>query len=430
MRHVKLRARQATSTIYLSPADGNKSGRSLQKWAMAWADITGVTRPIGCWRKANDPACESTDAELRTVLVGAPVILRFEGDGSHDLSQWDAPLRLKPLGSRKVGSLTYTILGRIFWKANHFHSRYRWVGSKHIMAYNDLLHEGTATRLQGTAQNLLGGTQPDTHCVLYVLDGGMKTQQAFALERAREIHAQYNVKVGQLTDNPLIPLAFMQPSFQHVPHQTHMSSNMIEYSEVPSSAIIHQLALDALRDDSDVSSEPVSPRSLVPTTSKRNATPSVLQPLVKTRVSSHVQKPGPAIKGLEIPDDDYFFRCSCGLEGEGVDFEAQADVDRLSGTVQCPDCENWSHVKCAPNPNIVHLDTWVCAFCAVTAPDLPAVSEQQPIVQKSSDVVSVTRVPMTPAAAEAEALQRLESARSHPLCTSHSSFLITCPMYL
>ena len=254
--HIQLRISLVPS-ILLSTQDHARYAGNLQDWILAWASHNGIVDTIPrCWLNAqNGSKCQSTASRHTSVIASLPVVLRIEGsDDNTMLAEWDAPLLLRPIGKGR-NTPTYSLMARVYLKTSHFTARIRWPGSTHVLSYNDLSSLGTVSHLVGSALKHLGGKQPGTQSLLYVLDGGERTQAHFATERAREVQDIFQVQVGPVGPGTDIPLALERLSYV----LTRSWPNTRDYAV---SSHIQDVA-KALLESRSVSPEPIPPESLL-----------------------------------------------------------------------------------------------------------------------------------------------------------------------
>ena len=345
-QHIQLRL-SVLPSVFLGAEDFTRFSGNLQDWILVWAAPQGtVDTTPHCWRNTDSSPSHAAASRHTSVIVSLPVVLRIEAlDDNAVLSDWDVPLLLRPQGSGR-GTPVYTLMARIYWRASHFTTRFRWPGSPYVLSYNDLSNLGTVTHLTGSSLKHLAGKQPNTHSLLFILEGGERTQQHFVAERARALRNLFSVEVGPALSGVDIPISLMRPSYV----MARPGSNTRDYTL--SSYI--QEAARALVEPCSSSPEPTPPKELV----RALAPPGVSQAPAVTVEDNPKPKP-----------DTPHLKHMCNLPQLEAEAQQRDTTAPHEPSIQCSRCKcPFRAAHQTPDPPVV--SSWLCETCEAVSPPL------------------------------------------------------------
>jgi hypothetical protein len=226
-----------------------------------------------------------------------------------------------------------------------------------------------------------------TNSVVYHLRGGIKAQQRFYADRITAIHRIHHIHVhpADITHTPTIsfiksgtsPLADEMRYWMINPFNTRLTEYISVPETIPNSekdAVTKPLENsngDPFGDDHSETDDEFkassdtrrirrrSVRFAQIVSSDTDSEPEELEDHGDSTPKGITTNVPPAVSGAG-QDEPYPFHCRCGIHGNGH------TVSNGEPTIQCDECEEWSHVACQRNGRASLLkvkDRFVCDGC-------------------------------------------------------------------
>jgi hypothetical protein len=329
-----------------------------------------------CWKAVDGNVLCDGDSRSVQIHLSLPVMLVIES-GSHisadgpsedDLTQWNYPATLQPDTKTMADEdgVIYDLVGRAFTSGNHFITRFSAPNSSAIFDYNDMEHSGFSRQVKAAkiSTHLSGNNVPApphfyTHAVIYHLRGGAKAQQCFYRDRLvamRRIHA---IDIQPLDANIVPTISFTKKGTVQLPDGERFwmkdpfntrKSKTTDYTQVQldtesaSSKLLDDLFGDDHRssDTDDSQRLPAKPKTVRFVQSD-------------SEVEAKLTTPSSASK-----TDPFPYHCRCGAHGDGH------IVSNGEPSIQCDQCQHWSHVACQRYGRASHLgpkESFACDDC-------------------------------------------------------------------
>jgi hypothetical protein len=333
-----------------------------------------------CWRATEGDVLCDGHSRATKVHISLPVMLIIEsgisisadGPSEDDLTRWNYPATLQPDTKEMADEygVIYDIVGRAFSSSNHFITRFSSQAA--IFDYNDMQYSGSSRQVKKakTSTHLSGDDVPTpfnffTHAVVYHLRGGAKAQQHFYRNRLVAVHRIHNIDIRPL-DAHVAPttISFTKTGTEPLPdgHRFWMKDpfntrrmKTTDYTQILdgdsgniSESESNKLFRDLFGDDGldtdnsqRLSAKPKAVRFILSDEDKDEA----LSLTTATAAGS---------------SDPFPYYCRCGARGDGH------IVSNGEPSIQCDECERWSHIACQRRGRASHLGpkaSFVCDYC-------------------------------------------------------------------
>lgn len=164
---------------------------NLSLWLQTYANVNHSPQALPtCWRSRDGQLwCKGSQTDVKFILSLPVVLILEEEEGTQSTELWDFPVPLQPYKHGKLSTVSYDIVGRIFYSQskNHYISRFLDEDGETVWTYDDMAHGGCPyveagsavnTHLTGRSSTLKLPSDFIGSFAVYHLQGGTKTQEA------------------------------------------------------------------------------------------------------------------------------------------------------------------------------------------------------------------------------------------------------------
>ncbi|KAH7875730.1 uncharacterized protein C8R40DRAFT_1250870 [Lentinula edodes] len=176
----------------------------LLSWLQTFANVNHSPQALPtCWRARDGESwCKGSQTDVKFILSLPVVLILEEEECTTSTEFWNFPALLQPYKSGELATVTYDIVGRIFYSRskNHYISRFLDEDGKTVWTYDDMAHGGcpyvepgatAGTHLTGSSSTLKLPSDFIGAFAIYHLRNGTSTQEAIytsQLAVARRVH--------------------------------------------------------------------------------------------------------------------------------------------------------------------------------------------------------------------------------------------------
>ncbi|KAJ3804258.1 hypothetical protein F5876DRAFT_70791 [Lentinula aff. lateritia] len=119
---------------------------NLSLWLQTYANVNHSPQILPtCWHSRDGQLqCKGSQTDVKFIL-SLPVVLNLEEEeGTQSTELWDFPVLLQPYKHGKLSTVSYDIVGRIFYSRskNHYISRFLDEDGETVWTYDDMAHGG------------------------------------------------------------------------------------------------------------------------------------------------------------------------------------------------------------------------------------------------------------------------------------------------
>ncbi|KAJ3903467.1 hypothetical protein F5879DRAFT_147757, partial [Lentinula edodes] len=338
----------------------------LLSWLQTFANVNHSPQALPtCWRARDGESwCKGSQTDVKFILSLPVVLILEEEECTASTEFWNFPALLQPYKSGELATVTYDIVGRIFYSRskNHYISRFLDEDGKTVWTYDDMAHGGcpyvepgatAGTHLIGSSSTLKLPSDFIGAFAIYHLRNGTSTQEAIytsQLAVARRVHHMMvepdslrhhvpkiwlsRVKFAQLTPHDLTWLKnpFRLDTLDY--QETTESSGTIRIP--PRSTLSYQ----PNHESSPFLSSPTSKNLLEP----NSVSPQEQDQMHSVETLDHGLNVDLIEEYLQEGTSDFQFMCRCGItttnETLVVHNSSTGDI------IQCDNCDIWSHIAC------------------------------------------------------------------------------------
>ncbi|KAF8829448.1 hypothetical protein HHX47_DHR3000949 [Lentinula edodes] len=338
----------------------------LLSWLQTFANVNHSPQALPtCWRARDGESwCKGSQTDVKFILSLPVVLILEEEECTTSTEFWNFPALLQPYKSGELATVTYDIVGRIFYSRskNHYISRFLDEDGKTVWTYDDMAHGGcpyvepgatAGTHLTGSSSTLKLPSDFIGAFAIYHLRNGTSTQEAIytsQLAVARRVHHMMvepdslrhhvpkiwlsRVKFAQLTPHDLTWLKnpFRLDTLDY--QETTESSGTIRIP--PRSTLSYQ----PNHESSPFLSSPTSKNLLEP----NSVSPQEQDQMHSVETLDHGLNVDLIEEYLQEGTSDFQFMCRCGItttnETLVVHNSSTGDI------IQCDNCDIWSHIAC------------------------------------------------------------------------------------
>lgn len=342
-----------------------------------------------CWRALNgELLCAGIRKDHREIVASLPVVLNVEIDSP---SAWNLPATFTPDDTQT--DVIYELVGLVLYSESHFRARYLSSNKAHVCTYDGMWKDGAISGVPRIEQDTIAGTHfhgPNMKLqagwrvchTLYMLKGGIKTQEKFFQHRISKLSARYSLDFKDPTLGSAIDVSLNHSELVKMPSEERywikhpLSYHTHEYlpkKGVPGDTFHNQTT----RPPPIISA---GPEAETPRYSKKLRPPPEFLPLEPIEGVSRKEKLAQLIiqkiadekkrsidsEGNQDQDSVKapIMRCRCGIEGN-VQVVHKAHDGEIS---KCENCETFSHRACQSTDVAENLFVGRCFTCNRCAP--------------------------------------------------------------
>lgn len=332
--------------------------------------------------------CTGIREDHKEIVASIPVILNVEIDPP---STWYLPAAFTPDDTQTDVMYELVGIGLYSKTESHFRARYLSSNKAYVYTYDGMWKEGGQNgvpriELNASAETHFHGSNihlPAGWCVsnaLYLLRGGIQTQECFFKRRMAKISVRYSLTFTNLTLSSAIKISLDDPGLAIMhPEERYWLRRPLSYHTDEYSTKLGVL------DGAQRTRAPASPSRIfpptnmlakIPTTSiSRLRPPPEWLPLDKVECISQEEEMADRViqkmqqeaqLAMETTEGDTkksFMQCRCGIEGDRWMVHSESD----GHTIECRACGNWSHIACQRTEaarNLVPKGNFICDCCA------------------------------------------------------------------
>ncbi|KAJ3884668.1 hypothetical protein GG344DRAFT_71155, partial [Lentinula edodes] len=338
----------------LSEFEGN-----LSLWLQTYANVKHSPQTLPtCWRSRDGQLqCKGSQTDVKFILSLPVVLILEEEEGTQSTELWDFPVLLQSYKHGKLSTMSYDIVGHIFYSRskNHYISQFLDEDGETVWTYDDMAHGGCPyveaasavnTHLTGWSSTVKLPSDFIGSFAVYHLRGGTKPQEAIytsQLATAQQVH-HMTVKPENLQNQEL---TWLKNPFR---------LDTLDYNEViESSGTIHipprsnnpsyqPTDMDIVTNEHESSPflpSPTLKRSLELSSESLHGENSVETPIWLLNPGLDMNL---AWQYLQEDSPNFWFRCRCGITT--MQETLVVNDGNTGDIIQCNSCDIWSHIAC------------------------------------------------------------------------------------